>query len=343
MVKELNFNCAATTIGSMPCTDPSTAWAVITKYLKEWPAWPQLPLRSNLENMYIQYSQGFPGIRIDGQKIFFEHRTDTDRLIEQIISDSQETNFEGYSIGRDYAAGLHYCLNTSSIPITGLKGQIIGPVSWGLCVTDEDGRGIIYDEMLAEAAARFLRLKASWQEAELRKRAKNTIIFIDEPYLTSLGSAFVALTGAQVVSLLSEVLAGIIGLKGMHCCGSTDWSLLLGLPMDIVSFDAYNYLDSFLCYPAAIDAFLNGGGAIAWGIVPNDEEVLKKESLTLLSDRFCEAVNALVRPQFNFRDLVRRSLITPVCGLVSLSPESAEYAFSLLKELSEKIRRKYSS
>ena len=343
MTRELNFNSAATLIGSMPHTDPAVAWAVVTKYLKEWPAWPQLPMRSNLENMYIQCSQGFPGIRIDGQRILFERHTDTDRLIEQVISDGLEAKFEDYSISKDYAACLHYCLKQTSIPGTGLKGQLTGPVSWGLCVTDKDGRGIIYDEILAEAVASFLRLKASWQEAELRKRAKNTIIFLDEPYLTSLGSAFITLTSAQVVSLLSEVLAGISGLKGVHCCGSTDWPLLLGLPMDIISFDAYNYLDSFLCYPAAIDTFLERGGAIAWGIVPNDEEVLKKESLAQLNDRFCEAVNALTRPQFNFRDLVRRSLITPACGLASLSPESAEYVCILLKELSTKIRHKYSS
>ena len=343
MAKELNFNCAATMIGSVPYTDPAAACAIITKYLKDWPAWPQLPFRANLENMYIQYSQGFPGIKVDDQKISFERRTDTDQFIERIISDSLEDNYNDYPISKEYAAGLDYCIKNTAIPLKAIKGQITGPVSWGLCVTDQDGRGIIYDEMLAETAARFLRLKASWQEAELRKMAKDTIMFIDEPYLASLGSAFVAISNEQVASLLTEVLEGIRGLKGIHCCGSTDWSLLLGLPLDIINFDAYNYLDSFLCYPAAIKSFLDKGGAIAWGIVPNDEDVLKKESLAQLNDRFCEAINTLVRPGFSFKDLVRRSLVTPVCGLTSLSPESTEYVFSLLKELSEKISRKYST
>jgi hypothetical protein len=343
MAGELNFNCAATMIGSVPYTDPAAACAVITKYLKDWPAWPQLPFRANLENMYIQYSQGFPGIKVDGQKISYERRSDADQLIERIISDSLDDKYNDYAVSKEYAAGLDYCIGNTGIPLAAVKGQVTGPVSWGLCVTDHEGRGIIYDEMLAETAARFLRLKASWQEAELRKRAKNTLIFIDEPYLTSLGSAFVSLSNEVVASLLAEVLGGVKGLKGIHCCGSTDWSLLLGLELDVINFDAYNYLDSFLTYPSAINSFLDKGGAIAWGVVPNDEDTLKKESLAQLYDRLCEAINKLVRPRFTFKDLVRRSLVTPTCGLTALLPESAEFVFSLLKELSEKVGRKYSS
>ncbi len=74
----------------------------------------------------------------------------------------------------------------------------------------------------------MLRLKASWQEKELRQISKNTIIFVDEPYMSSFGSAFVPLSREKVVSLLEEVFGGISGLKGVHCCGNTDWSVLLG-------------------------------------------------------------------------------------------------------------------
>ena len=56
------FNCLPTMIGSMPHTDPAEACAVVSRYLKDIPAWPQLPQRSFKENMYAQYSEGFPGI-----------------------------------------------------------------------------------------------------------------------------------------------------------------------------------------------------------------------------------------------------------------------------------------
>jgi methionine synthase II (cobalamin-independent) len=340
MADQLTFNCAATMIGSVPYTDPDKAWKKISKYLKDLPVWPQLPMRSNLENMYIQYSQGFPGIVIDGQKISIKRGVSFDHALERLYSDFSEEKLDNYAIGKEYSAGLH---NLSSIPaLPVVKGQITGPISWGLCVTDDSGRGIIYDETLADAVAGFLKLKARWQEEFLLSVAGRAIIFVDEPYLTSLGSAFVALSNEQVSSLITETLSGIKGPKGIHCCGGTDWSLLLKLPIDIISFDAYNYTDSLLCYETDLTSFINAGKVIAWGIVPNDEDTLKKESLSSLVDRFGEALAPLTRCGISIKKLVAQSIVTPSCGLASLSDEAVEEVLTLLAQLSEKMRSKYS-
>src|SRR5450756_2500912 len=55
---------AMTAIGSLPHTDPGQACALMLDALPEMPAWPQLTKRSFLENMYAQYSEGLPGIRV---------------------------------------------------------------------------------------------------------------------------------------------------------------------------------------------------------------------------------------------------------------------------------------
>jgi len=188
--------------------------------------------------------------------------------------------------------------------------------------------------------ARFLRLKASWQEKFLQDMTKNTIIFVDEPYLTSLGSAFVSISGERVVSLIGEVLCGIEGISGVHCCGSTDWSLMLGLPTDIVSFDAYNYYQSLSLYPDDVKAFLHRGGTIAWGIVPNDEEMLVKETVASLGDRLGEAVAPFTRDGVSYRTVLEQSLVTPSCGLASLSSEAADQVLALLAGLSGKLRQR---
>jgi methionine synthase II (cobalamin-independent) len=340
MSVKLEFGCLPTAIGSMPHTNPGEACSIIMKCLPDIPVWPQLPRRSPKENMIIQFSEGFPGVVIDGDKIHIEPSTDFESKLEQIHIDCEQDNAREYGISTEYAAGLHAFLSKA----TGskiVKGQVTGPVTWGLRVTGQDGLGILYDETLAETAAKFLRLKASWQENILREISPNTIIFIDEPYLVSLGSVFTPIPEEKVPALLEEVIKGIKGVKGLHCCGNTNWSVLLDTKIDILSFDAYNYASSLGTHSDKVKYFLEGGGSIAWGIVPNEEEALAKESLSGLRDRLEEAMAPFTRDGVKFRQLIAQGLITPSCGLESLSPEAASLALELTAKLSRDLRSRY--
>ena len=337
---KLEFGCLPTAIGSMPHIDPEEACSIVTKILPDIPAWPQLPKRSPKENMYIQFSEGFPGVVINRDKIHIERLANFDTELEQIYIDCEEDNPSKYGVSVEYAAGLHTFLSEAK-KLEIVKGQITGPITWGLTVTRQDGLGILYDDTLAEAAAKFLRLKASWQENALRQISGNTIIFVDEPYLVSLGSVFTPIPEEKVSTLLEEVFQGIKGIKGIHCCGNTDWSVILGTTTDILSFDAYNYASSLSTYPDEVKSFLARGGTIAWGIVPNDEEALAKESLSSLYDRLGEAMAPFTRNGIKFRQIIANGLITPSCGLASLSPEAACQALELVAKLSENIRKKY--
>jgi methionine synthase II (cobalamin-independent) len=342
MTSKIEFNCLPTAIGSMPQTDPKEACSLVAKYLPDLPAWPQLPKRSQLENMYAQFSEGFPGIALEGDKIYVDRTADFDSQMEQLYNADSEDNPDDYSISAEYAAGLHAFLALKERHPSMVKGQVTGPITWGLCVTDREQRGILYDDLLAEALAKFLRLKAMWQESFLSQISPNTIIFVDEPYLTSLGTAFVSVPNEQVTNLLEEVFRGIEGLKGVHCCGSTDWSLLLKSSADILSFDTYNYADSLSCYPAEVKAFLERGGSIAWGIIPNTEEASVSESVASLYDRLGEAMAPFTREGISFKQLIAQGLLTPSCTLASVSAEAAIHALELLAELSARVRAKYS-
>lgn len=343
MAVKVEFGCLATGIGSMPQTAPEDATSLILKYLPVVPHWAQLPRRSPLENMYVQFSEGFPGAVVEGDKVYVEKGQEFDHELEQLHTASQENNPESYSMSSEYAAGFHHFLATKMPGARMAKGQITGPVSWGLAVTDREQRGVVYDEVLGDIIARFLKLKASWQEKALRKVCPDTIIFVDEPYLASLGSAFVSISNERVVILLEEVFGGISGLKGIHCCGSADWSLLLKTSADILSFDAYNYAESLSLYPDDVKSFLRRGGTIAWGIVPNDEEALAKESVLSLRDRLQEAMAFFTRDGIRFKQLVEQGLLTPSCGLAYLSPEASSLALELLSELSKRLQKRYLS
>ena len=338
----VEFNCLPTVIGSMPQTDPSATCAQIAHYLKDIPAWPQLPRRSFLENMYVQYSEGFPGVVVKEDKIYIDRSQDLDRPLEQFYAAYLENDVDKYAISPENAAGLHSFLALDNLSPLAVKGQITGPITWGLTVTDDTGKAILYDDVLGDAVPKLLKLKAAWQEKELRQISRNTIIFVDEPYMSAFGSVSVMLSREQVTSLLEEVFAGISGLKGVHCCGNTDWSILLNTSVDIISFDAYNYAQSLSLYPAEVKKFLDRGGSIAWGIVPNNEDSLDKESAASLKDRLEEAMAPFTRHGIRFQQLITQGLLTPSCGLASLpTGEAAARALELLTELSENIRKRY--
>ena len=155
-------------------------------------------------------------------------------------------------------------------------------------------------------------------------------------------SNFVALSKEKVTSLLEEVFGGISGLKGVHCCGNTDWSVLLDTSVNIISFDAYNFAQSLSLYPAEIRNFLDRKGTIAWGIIPNNEESLAKESVASLKDRLEEAIAPFTRKGICFKQLIEQGLLTPSCGLGTIATEEAAgQALELLAELSAKIRKRY--
>lgn len=336
------FNCLPTIIGSMPHTDPQAACSLILHYLKDIPAWPQLPRRAYTENMYVQYSQGFPGVVVKEDRIYIDRSQDLDKPLEKLYAAYLENDVDQFPISPDYAAGLHSFLSMTNLSPRAVKGQITGPVTWGLTVADDSGKAIIYDDVLGDAVAKLLRLKAGWQEKALSRICPDTIIFIDEPYMASFGSVSVPLSKEKVISLLEEVFDGITGLKGVHCCGNTDWSVLLGTSVDIVSFDAYNYAQSLSLYPAEVKKFLDRKGAIAWGIIPNSEEALAGESVASLKDRLEEAMAPFTRNGVRFRQLLEQGLLTPSCGLASLaSDETVARALELLAELSITVRQRY--
>jgi methionine synthase II (cobalamin-independent) len=338
----IEFGCLPTMIGSMPHTDPAEACAQVSHYLREIPAWPQLPKHSFLENMYVQFSEGFPGVVVKKDSIHVDCSQDLTKPLEKFYSAYLENDIDKYPIGAEYAAGLHNFLTLENLSPLLVKGQVTGPVTWGLTVTDENHKAIIYDDVMGDVVPKFLRLKASWQEKTLSKISKNTIIFVDEPYMAAFGSVGISLSREKIISLLEEVFSGIKGLKGVHCCGNTDWSILLSTSTDIVSFDAYNYAQSLSLYPAEVKRFLDNKGTIAWGIIPNNKESLNKESAASLKDRLEEAMAPFTRKGIRFKQLIEQGLITPSCGLEAMpTGEIAAQALELLNKLSSKIRNRY--
>ncbi|MDI6689128.1 MAG: methionine synthase [Actinomycetota bacterium] len=341
--------CIPTAIGSMPHTDAKRACQIVLENFPEVPVWPQLPRLSLRENMYIQYSEGMPCVVMDEQRhrIFFDTSVDVTSKIEKFYERYLAKDIEAFALTPDYAQGFHVFVDIlkKSRPkeLRLLKGQVTGPISFGLTVTDENKKAIIYNEAIFDTVLKTLALKAKWQEREFTQIAPEdvgTLIFFDEPYLVSFGSAFVSLQRDQVINYLNECVGTIDGLSGVHCCGRTDWAILMDTKVDVVSFDAYNYFESLTLYPKELKEFLERGGLLAWGIVPTSEDIAG-ESTESLMKRFESNIDLLGNKGIDKELLLQSSFVTPSCGTGSLPVELAERVLNLTRSLSKAMREKY--
>lgn len=330
-------------LGSVPHTDVVAATKLVVERFPQIPSWPQFPQRNRYENMYAQFSERFPGITFENGSVFVDRQRDLDRDLERLYLAYLEDHVDYGQLSPMYAAGLDLLLR-GEVSFVGsplaIKGQITGPISWALTVVDQNRRPILYDEVLADAVGKHLRLMASWQEQRLREIVPQTILMVDEPYMASFGSAFVALSRGQVVGLLEEVFSGLSGLKGIHCCGNTDWSMLLSTSLDVLSLDAYDYGQTLALYAKDVSRFLQRGGWIAWGIVPAGLAA-ESESVESLVVRLEASIDLLADKGVPREAILRSGLITPSCGLGSLTPMLTERIFDLAVGVSAEMRRRY--
>ncbi len=332
----------ATGVGSLPHPDPAKAVGAVLGHFREIPYWPQLPRRTFLESMYVQFAAGLPASTIDAEKLYVEGgdrmMAEAEGFYERFLSEETAP----FSIPAERAAGLDALLAARCDACLAVKGQVTGPVSFGLSVTDRGKKPLFYDPVGRDVLVKHLLRVAQWQVGALSRLSPNVILVLDEPYLASVGSAILSLSREEVVAALNEIFDGLPGaLCGIHCCANTDWGLVLSTNVRYLSFDAYDYADSLMLYPAEVAAFLRRGGKIAFGIVPTAREDIVRETADSLADRMEAVLDRFAAKGVSREALAGAALVTPACGLGTLSEEDAERALGLTAALSGRLRARH--
>ena len=343
---EFQYPFITTGIGSFPHQDEKEVFHLILNNFPDIPFWPQLPKRSFLESMVIQYSEGFPSLKWNEreQKIWVDTSQGIDEEIEKFYQRVERNELESFQMTENFAKGWRFLKDLSSTnrreKIKYIKGQIIGPITFGLALKDQEGKSIFYDPTLRDILIKHLSLKARWMEKRFQDLFPGipTILFFDEPSLSSFGSAFSSLNREDVIHSLNECFGAVKGLKGIHCCGNTDWSVLLSTNLDILSFDAYGYLETLSLYPKELKAFLERGGILAWGIVPTSDEIVNADAQSL-ANRLKKGIETLSKKGID-PVLLQRAILTPSCGTASLSIPLSERVCQLTTEVSKRLREK---
>jgi len=354
-------NCQTTAMGIMPHTDVPQAMKLALSL--DIPFWPQLPNISFYEDMYVQASEGFPGIKIDldNKKLLFDRANFDIDLTEYSEKMSDLGNF---ALSRDYSVVFHKFLQKDLSGYSAIRGQCIGPVSFGFRVMDSENKPIIYDDSVRPLLFDFLQKKINVQRQQLSQKNTKAFVWLDEP---GLGWVFSGLSGygdVQAKREYKEFLDGLEGLRALHLCANVNLPYLLSMGIELLSFDAYQIEIMPKGYTEAVTGFLKKGGLICWGIIPTDSTSLSQESpdtLYKLLTGYWKVISQNTR--ITMKEIAQQALIAPArcclknIGKVGARDDSAtmavsgngatseeqlvEKAFNYLKSLSTLLKKEY--
>ncbi len=347
----------ATGIGSMPFADPAFAVEMSLTRFTEAPFWPQLPRLGLNEQMEIQYSEGMPCVTIDRDRgrMFFETAQDYseafagfyERYLQAMDPAEGDGDCSAAAISPDFSRGLYAFearLRARAGRLPFVKVQTTGPCSFALTIVDEAKRAIYYNEEFRDIVIKALAMKCRWQIQKFQPYAEQVICFIDEPILSAFGSStYVSVKRDDVVAHLREIIDAIHAdhaLAGVHCCGNTEWSIVIDAGADIVNFDAFGFGATIAMYPEAVRALLARGGALAWGIVPTST-LVRAQTAGSLAALLESLIEKLAGCGIDKQLIAEHSIITPSCGAGSMEPADAETVFRLTATLAEAMRTRY--
>lgn len=352
----IEAKCKITAMGIMPHANIDKALELALSL--DIPFWPQLPRVSYSEDMYVQASHDFPGIAVD----FGNRRlTFNTAKFEQELADYFEKIEQGksFTLRSDQSMVYKEFLSKNLGQFYAIRGQMIGPVSFGFNIVDENRKPIIYNDEVRTILFDFIQKKTNAQYEELVVKNPNAFVWLDEPGLTYLFSGLSGYNERHAKEDYKSLLLGLKGPKGLHLCANVNLPYLLELGIEILSFDAYQIEFMPKEYAIYVDRFIKNGGIISWGIVPTESTILANENPQGLAKRMIDYWATISSATgISIKEIGKQSLLAPArcclsdigqlinaenpqnkrkgsCRLTSIEEEIVEKAFGFLKEISQ--------
>lgn len=311
-----------TSIGSLPYLDATQAVEFVLARQTRLPAAPSLPQRSPLESMIAQAAWGIAGVEVgaDGSLDL-----DLDRLDHEAPLGDPGLTGEPFHTLRAFLLAV----NGRTAPV---KLQLTGPVTLGLAL-HAAGADAARAFTVAGAAVRS-RAAGLLALADALAPGTPLVVFLDEPGLTGLMQPGFPLDPESAIDLTSGAL-GVLergSVTGLHCCGPTDWKLVLQAGPRILSAPLGLGLEAA---SEPVSRFLDNGGWVAWGAVPTDEPLGSTPGRLWrqLSAVWCGMVQGGCDPIL----LRTQSLVTPACGMAEHGVSQAERVLSLTRQVAARV------
>lgn len=330
-------NCQTTAMGIMPHTDVERALELALSL--DIPYWPQLPKVNFLEDMYAQISEHFPGINVDTKNHNISFSLDKFYVdLEEALQHWEDEDY--FRLSPQYSVVFHRFLEKDLSKYKYIRGQTIGPVSYGLKILDENKKSMIYHEEVRQLIFDFVAKKLQAQYGEMKQKHPGAFVWVDEPGLEMIFMAFTGYTSERAKKDYHLFLEKFPGPKGVHLCGNPDWSFLLEMGLDVLSVDVLAWGHIFTRYQEDIVNFLNKGGIISWGITPTLTEEFEKENINTMISKLEEIWSHMETYGVARQEILSQAWIAPArCCLVNQDGvTTVEKSFELLQKVSEHFK-----
>ncbi|MEO7429951.1 MAG: hypothetical protein ABIY48_11290 [Acidimicrobiales bacterium] len=312
----------ATSIGSLPHTDPRAAASFVLEHQARLPAAPSLPNRSGTERMIAQAAWGIRGVSV---------LSDGSLEVDDAKVDPQAPLLTAGIDGEPFV-GLRAFLGAVAGRRTPIKLQLTGPVTLGIAL---HSLGIPAQRAFSVAGA-AVRARARSLVAAAQDTAPLAplVVFVDEPGLTAAMNPSFPLEPNRTIDLVSSALATLEhhAITGLHCCGPADWRVVLQAGPQILSLPvAMGAVE----HAGALSAFLERGGWVAWGAVPTTGPlgITPDRLWQQLSAEWCGLTQGGCDPVL----LREQALITPACGLALHDEAQADLVVSLTNQVARRL------
>jgi hypothetical protein len=312
----------ATSVGSLPHTDPRAAATFILERQPKLPTAPSLPNRSGVERMIAQAAWGINGVRV---------LEDGSLEVDDLAIDPRHPLTEAGIDGAPFVA-LRAFLGAVAGRRAPIKLQLTGPVTLGIALVNV---GVPARRAFAVAGA-AVRARARSLLAAAQETAPMAplVMFVDEPGLTAAMHPGFPLDPNRTIDLVSSALATIEphAVTGLHCCGLADWRVVLQTGPQILSLPLES---GAVEHSGALSGFLERGGWVAWGAVPTSGPIgsTPDRQWQHLSAEWCALTQGGCDPVL----LREQALITPACGLAMHGEAQADLVLSLTNQVARRL------
>jgi len=325
--------CATTGIGSLPHSQLELGLQMALQV--DVPYVPQLPSGNPSEFMIPAALDGLPGLSFDAEGVcavdVSEWEAANDRFapsLEAALKSSELQPFEPSP--QAVRAWKPFLWEVANRKLAFAKTQIAGPCTVRWVTHTSLGQPAAELPALDQQIFKLLLAKCLAMVKALRQTLTTPIIYLDEPGLYALDRTNARhLVALQELKMLAVALQREGALVGVHCCGNTEWGLLLELGVDLLSLDVRLSLDAVLEERQPLLAFLAAGGALSLGIVPTNLDA--SFSLPELVDSVETSLMATLGRR-RALEVMLQTVLTPACGLAMRTALDAERTFEQVRD-----------